>query len=210
MEAHLDRGKYAPGQASPPVSEAADTDQPTAERRLEVASTLLSGDMEALQLGYDMQATQRCAPCVKHLRVIDSQSKVLASARREAQAAGLDNVTFERAYDARARLERDSLDAVIAMSTLHQMDDWRGVLRRVHQLLKPGGLFISDTACVGADAALLTAFATLGRLVRLVPKVRFLTRAKLESALVETGFAIEQQWQSSENDGVFIVARKPH
>lgn len=46
-------------------------------------------------------------------------------------------------------LERESFDAVLAFNIFHLLEGAPKALRRIDELLKPGGLLMSVTPCLG-------------------------------------------------------------
>jgi 2-polyprenyl-3-methyl-5-hydroxy-6-metoxy-1,4-benzoquinol methylase len=43
---------------------------------------------------------------------------------------------------------------ILAFHVLHLLEDTQEVVQRMHELLKPGGLFVSATACMGEKSFL--------------------------------------------------------
>ena len=84
------------------------------------------------------------------------------------------------------------------------------MIARVHEMLKPGGIFVSSTACLGSSIklAVLRVIIPIGKLFGLLPLVKFFTTKQLEDSLTNAGFEIDYQWQPGKGDAVFIVAKK--
>lgn len=76
-------------------------------------------------------------------------------------------------------------------------------------MLKPGGVFVSSTACIGEMTSLIRVIAPIGRLLGLMPLLRIFTVNELEESLTDAGFEIDYQWLPAEGKAVFIVAKKP-
>jgi SAM-dependent methyltransferase len=107
------------------------------------------------------------------------------------------------------RFQPGKFDVVMAFYVLHFFEDIDAVLQRIHDLLKPDGLFISETACLG-DKNKLT-----GRLLRflghlgLLPKINLLTTRQLEQALEKADFRIVDKTRFSNNlDSEFTLISK--
>ena len=78
-------------------------------------------------------------------------------------------------------------------------------------MLKPGGIFVTSTACIGDMRFLNNIFrivAPIGKFIGLLPTLKVFTTTELESSLTKAGFYIDYKWQPGENSGVFIVAMK--
>ncbi|WP_147172814.1 hypothetical protein [Pseudomonas sp. SJZ079] len=91
----------------------------------------------------------------------------------------------------------------------HQLLDNRNeVIAKVYNMLKPGGIFVTSTACIGDSMKLFKVIAPSGQFLGLMPSVKVFTTSALETALTDVGFEIDHQWQPGKNKSVFIVAKK--
>jgi len=143
---------------------------------------------------------------VGHLLATDVSEAMIAIARHKAAEAGAGNLHFQVA--AADQVEPTGpLDAVLALSLLHLVDDRDALISRVRSLLKPGGLFITSTPCLGDFARWFGPLGAAGHALGLLPRVRIFTRRELEDSLKRAGFAIEHIWQPSARSAMFIVAR---
>ena len=75
-------------------------------------------------------------------------------------------------------------------------------------MLKPGGVFVSSTACIAESMKWFGLIAPVGRFVGLMPYVDIFTTDELLASLTGAGFSIEHQWQPGKGKAVFIVAKK--
>jgi len=97
----------------------------------------------------------------------------------------------------------------MAFNFLHLLEDIPSAVRRVDELLKPGGLFISKTACFAEHARLLRLALTVMRPLGFAPYVRFLKVTELEDSITRAGFEIlETGTYPPSPPSRFIVARK--
>ncbi len=184
-------------------------DEAAYRRKLEISRGYFRPDMEVLELGCGTGSTAIAhAPYVKHIRAVDISARMLEIARRKADEAKVENVTFERAAIDDLEVPAQSLDAVLALSILHLLADKDAAIAQVHDMLKPGGVFISSTVCL-ADAGNWFRFvAPVGRTLGLIPLVRFFTKEDLERSLQRAGFEIDHSWRPGKAKAVFIVAKK--
>ena len=184
-------------------------DEAAYQKKLAVTQALLRPDMELLEFGCGTGSTAIVhAPHVKHIRATDISAKMLDIARGKAEAAGVGNVTFERATIEALEAPDDSLDMVLGLSILHLLEDKDAAIAKAHAMLKPGGRFVSSTACLADSHNWLRLIAPAGKALGLMPYVSFFTKAELEQSLTQAGFEIEQSWQPGKGKAVFIVARK--
>lgn len=185
-------------------------DEAAYQKKLAITRELLLPDMEVLEFGCGTGSTALAhAPYVRAIQAIDISEKMLAIARGKAAEADIGNVRFERSdIDAFAAPDA-SFDAVLALSILHLLDDRRTAIAKVYRMLKPGGVFVSSTACLGDSMKLFGLIAPIGHWLGVLPLVRVFTVAELIGSLEEAGFSIEQRWQPGKGKAVFVVARKP-
>lgn len=149
------------------------------------------------------------APHVRHVHAVDFSARMLDKARARASEAGIDNVTFEQGDITRMTIAPASYDMVLGMSILHLLEDRDAVIARVFDILKPGGHFVSSTACIGDSMRWLGAIAPLGRALGLLPMLNVMSHGQLRDAITGAGFTIEHDWRPGPQAAVFLIARKP-
>ena len=82
-------------------------------------------------------------------------------------------------------------------------------LRRLHDLLKPGGLFISKTVCLAERGFYLRPLVALMQMVGRAPYVDFVSIADIDAAITRAGFEIgETGLYPPGAPSRFVVARK--
>lgn len=196
--------KVAERYAQKPVA-----DEAAYRRKLEVTREYFRPDMEVLEFGCGTGSTAIShAPYVKHIVALDVSVKMLDIARAKAEAANVRNVTFRQSAIEDLAAPDASFDAVLGMSILHLVADRDAVIARVHRLLKPGGIFVTSTACLGDGMKFIRYVAPLGQLLGLMPGVKVFTEAELAKSIAGAGFSIEHQWRPDKRAAVFIVARR--
>lgn len=140
---------------------------------------------------------------------IDISRKLLAIAEKRRIEREIYNVDFIQTTVFDERFEYDSFNLVMAFYVLHFYEDIDEVFRRVYDILKPGGLFILETACLG-EKNLFT-----GKLIRsagklgFLPLINLLTTQQIEQALDQAGFSIVEKIKFSESvDEYTLFANK--
>lgn len=167
-------------------------------------------DMELFEFGCGTGGTALAhAPHVRHVHAIDFSARMLEIARERAAASGIANVTFEQGDIATLPIAPASYDMVLGLSILHLLEDKQAVIAKVFDMLRPGGLFVSSTVCLGDSMKLLGFVAPLGRLLGLMPPLDVMSQPQLHDALTGAGFVIEHDWRPGARAAVFIIARKP-
>jgi len=103
----------------------------------------------------------------------------------------------------------DSFDVVLGFNLLHLVRDLDGAIARAHDVLRPGGLYITKTVCLKEMNVLIPLLIPLMRLVGKAPFVHSFRHQTLEQAVAGAGFEI---LVSRTFDGApasrFLVARK--
>jgi len=184
-------------------------DEATYQKKLEVTRTYLRPDMEVWEFGCGTGSTAIAhGPYVKHIHATDISPRMIEIAQGKAEAAHIENVTFECAATNTSSIPNQSLDAVMGHNILHLVADWQEVITQVHKILKPDGVFVTSTACVADMAKIFKVIAPVGRALRLIPLVKVFTAKELEARLIDAGFVIDYKWQPGKNKAVFMVAKK--
>ena len=99
-------------------------------------------------------------------------------------------------------------DVIMAHNLLHLLKDPEAAITAACRGLKPGGVFISSTACIGDMSWYFRILAPAGHFLRLFPFIKVFTQAQLKQSHIEAGFEIDQEWLPKKNAAVFIVAMK--
>ncbi len=146
---------------------------------------------------------------VKQVTGIDISGKLLAIAEQRKAERKLDNIEFVQTSLFDERLKADSFDVVMAFYVLHFFEDLDAVVKRVHALLKPGGLFISESACLGGKNQLAGKLVRFAGRLGILPNVSLLTTRQLEQAMEQAGFSLVDKVQFSESSPEYtLFARK--
>lgn len=184
-------------------------DEDSYRKKLTVTREYLRPDMEVLEFGCGTGSTAIThAPYVKHIRAIDISSKMLEIAQAKADASNVKNVIFERSAIDEFSAPDQTFDAVLGLSILHLLANKEEVISKVHKMLKPGGIFVTSTACIGDTMKFFKIIAPIGKFLGLMPLVKVFTTKELEDSLTDAGFEIDHQWQPAKGKAVFIVAKK--
>jgi len=204
VQAHKFWDKMADGYSKKPVA-----DEESYQKKIEVTREYLRPDMEVLEFGCGTGATAIShAPHVKHIQAIDISSRMIEIAQGKAAASNVNNVTFARVAIDELGVPDQTFDAVLGLSILHLVENKEDVILKIWKMLKPGGIFVSSTACIGDTLNVFKFIAPIGEFFRLLPPIRVFKRSELEESLKNVGFDIDYQWQPGSGAAVFIVAKK--
>lgn len=184
-------------------------DEAAYQKKLQVTREYFRSDIEVLEFGCGTGSTANThAPYVKHIQAIDISSKMIEIAQSKADTENIENVTFKRSTIDEFSMPDQTFDAVLGLSILHLLDNKEEVIAKIHKMLKPGGIFVTSTACIGDTMKFFKIAAPIGKFFGLMPLVKVFTTNELEASLTEAGFEIDYQWQPGKNKAVFIVAKK--
>ncbi len=189
-------------------------DRPAYERKIQKIKTYLTPENVVLDIGCGT-GTQcgDIADSVKQVTGIDISRKLLAIAeQRKAQQTKsgrkLANVEFLQTSLFDERLQPGRFDVVMAFYVLHFFEDIDTVFKRIHDLLKPDGLFISETACIGEKNKIMGKVLRFMGKLGLIPKINLLTTRQLEQALDKTGFRLVDKIQFGDSNKEFTLSAK--
>lgn len=184
-------------------------DQAVYEKKLATTQSYFRADMQLLEFGCGTGSTAIIhAPHVKHIRAIDVSPNMIEIAKRKAQQQNINNIHFEVNNIDDITVEDESMDMVLGLSILHLLKNKDQVIKRVHQMLKPGGLFVTSTACLGDHMKFFKWIGPVGHFIGLLPTINVFSVQELEQAMLAAGFKIDHQWQPGKNKSVFMVAKK--
>ena len=148
------------------------------------------------------------APHVAEIIATDVSEEMLAIAREKLSETDLTNVRFERWNIETDPVTHAGFDVVMAHSILHLLGDRTNALAKTHQMLKPGGIFVSSTVCLGHRAVLFAPLLGGLRLIGKAPPVTLLKRKPLQEEIEAAGFEILPLPEGDWGTALFLTARK--
>ncbi|MDJ0580623.1 class I SAM-dependent methyltransferase [Crocosphaera sp.] len=184
-------------------------DEVSYQKKLTVTQEYFNPDMEVLEFGCGTGGTAIIhAPFVKHIRAIDISEKMISIAQSKAETKKINNITFEQLTIEELKAENNTYDAVLGLSILHLLEDKEGAIAKVYSLLKPEGIFVTSTTCMGDFMGWFKLIGPIGKILGFFPLVKVFKIDELIKSLTNAGFRIDYQWQPSKDKAIFIVAKK--
>lgn len=184
-------------------------DEAAYEKKLDITRRYFQPDMEVLEIGCGTGTTAIAhAPYVGHILATDLAPRMIEIAKDKAEAAGVDNVTFAALPVEALDVPGASIDVVMAHNILHLLDDRDQTVAAIHEMLKPGGVLVTSTACIGDMTLPFRLIVPVGRFLRLFPLVKVFSAAELKNSFEAAGFEIDYEWTPKKNAAVFIICRK--
>lgn len=145
---------------------------------------------------------------VKIIHAIDTSSKMIEIAKRKADGRKIENIDYENSTIFDERYKRGSFDVILVFYILHLLEDTPKVMKRMNELLKPGGLIISASPCMGEKTFLSILLSLVGK-IGLIPNIRSFKISELEDSIANGNFEIvETECLHKSSPEYFIVAKK--
>jgi ubiquinone/menaquinone biosynthesis C-methylase UbiE len=189
-------------------------DQGGYERTLERTRNFLQPNHRVLELGCGTGSTAlRLAGAVSSYVATDISGRMISIAEQKLGAEPIPNLTFRAAVAEDLESDDQRFDVVLAYNYLHLVRDPAATLRTISRLLKPQGMFISKTPCLGEMnvmiwRVLLPVMRTIGQ----APHVAVFSAKELKRMVVGEQFAIvahENHATKGSDTRPFIVAKIP-
>ncbi|MBN1408551.1 MAG: class I SAM-dependent methyltransferase [Calditrichaceae bacterium] len=92
--------------------------------------------------------TLELADSVKHIYGLDISAEMINQANKKMIECNLQNISFTQVDIFDSTFEKSTFDKIISFGVIHLLDENEKIINRIHELLKPNGLFISSTACL--------------------------------------------------------------
>lgn len=208
--------RFADGYASSPMKDPA-----SYETKLQMTRQYMNpSTTRALEFGCGTGGTALAhAPYVQRYDAIDVSSRMIKIAQAKQKECNNNNnnnsaanVYFRTQGIVALDAPDASYDIILGLSVLHLVPNRLQTIRKVHRLLKPGGIFVSSTICLG-DQNALAAFvlswvgpplASMG----ILPHVSVFTKNTLRQELTDHGFVLEHEFHPGPDKAVFWIAKK--
>ncbi|MEM6823818.1 MAG: class I SAM-dependent methyltransferase [Pseudomonadota bacterium] len=197
--------QVAPKYAKRPVPNAA-----AYEATLRHTRSYLTAEDRVLELGAGTGSTAlRLAPAVAEYHATDISSGMIAIAREKPRPAETERLAFAVAGIAAQDQTARAYDTVLAFNLLHLVPDLSADLANIRARLRPGGLFVSKTPCLGRHAWHIQAMIWAMRLIGKAPAhVGLFDTEDLDAQIRTAGFEIvETTAYPKASRSHFVVAR---
>ncbi|MBN2907348.1 MAG: class I SAM-dependent methyltransferase [Rhodobacteraceae bacterium] len=180
------------------------------EAKLAMTREFFTPDASVFEFGCGTGTTAlKHAPHVAQVTAIDCAPNMIDIAREKAVAEGIDNVRFEVAHLEEMATQPGCYDVVMAHNVLHLLPDRHASLAHIHDMLRPGGTFVSSTACAARAPGLFKVILKVGNALRLLPLFHFLTEDQLKADIAAAGFTIVKEWMpEGGRSALFLIARR--
>ena len=185
-------------------------DEETYHKKLEKTQDYLTPEMDVMEFGCGTGTTAiHHASHVKSYLATDISGNMVEIGKKKAEDAGIKNLTFEKASLQSMTYPPESFDAILGLNILHLIRDIDSGLNRIHEMLKPEGLFIHSTAIL-SDSKLwfLKPILPLVTMLGFIPYVKFYRKEQLAKRIESAGFETLFEWEANNSFILFSVVRK--
>lgn len=182
-------------------------DEVSYQHKLAKSREYFTTDSEILEIGCGTGSTALLhAPYVKSILATDIAENMIAIANEKLVDGDIDNVTFQLSSIDDLSIEDESLDAVMALSILHLVEDKDQVIAKIYKMLKPDGVIITSTVCLEDSSKIAKYLAPIGRLIGIL--LRALTKEDIEKSMQNAGFKVDYSWTPETSTTAFIIGKK--
>ena len=192
-------------------SKKAVSDEENYQKKLAETQEFLSEDMHVLEFGCGTGNTAiHHSPHVRKIDAIDISNNMIEIGRAKAEQAELNNLTFTLGTLHEFNGGSSSLDAVLGLNVIHLVPNRTELIAEIARVLKPGGIFVSSTGCLGNSSFRFLKFMIpVLKLLGMMPDLFIVSEAQLATEIRSAGFSIERQWHHGpQGISVFIIAKK--
>lgn len=181
-------------------------DMKSYEKTLNDTRKYLKKGKKVLEIGCGTGTTAlKLASSVSKMDATDISNNMIDITQEKAKKQKVMHVKFFQSAIFDDKLKKNSYDAILAYNLLHLMKNTDTVMKRINELLKPGGLFIQKTPCLKENGwTQVIAFF----LNPVIPLTCF-TIAEFKQSMKTNGFEMVKTYQYPENPPrLFSVAKK--
>lgn len=161
------------------------------ERTLNLIRVHLKPTDRVLELGCGTGTTAlKLAGEVGTYVASDYSAEMIAIADEKRSKARIANLEVTVGQVCDGSLSEGPFDVILGFNLLHLLADRRLAFDDISRKLRPGGLFISKTPCLGGAYRVLQPVVAALRMAGKAPEFHFLSPARLEQEIAQAGFEI--------------------
>jgi 2-polyprenyl-3-methyl-5-hydroxy-6-metoxy-1,4-benzoquinol methylase len=145
---------------------------------------------------------------VKIIYAIDTSFKMIEIAQNKAINLNIKNIDYTHTTIFNEKYKKSSFDVILIFYVLHLLEDPKKTMQRISELLKPDGLMISVTPCLGEKITFKGILLFLSK-IRLVPYLKSFKITKLMHLIKNAKYTIlETDCIGNNFIEYFIIAKK--
>ena len=152
--------------------------------------------------------TNKLAKSTERIEAIDLSEGMINVAKKQAEDNSISNIKYAQASIFDERFEVGTFDVILSFNVLHYIEDMPELMGRINTLLKPGGLFISSTACLNEKFNAIRILMWLLNRLKIVPRTLFYKRVDLENHLADNKFSVLMSERISNLPEYYLIGKK--
>lgn len=153
-------------------------------------------------------AIQLCKDA-SHIHGIDISENMIDICNGKAMNMNISNVIFEKKSIFDDSIKSDNYDMILAYNVLYFIEDVDVVLKRINELIRPGGYFISTTNCFGEKKNFNVHMQMLLSKLGTLPYMAEFKTSYLENIIQSNNFEIIETCEMHKKpSNYFVVAKK--
>ena len=188
-------------------SKSAIKDEKSYKKTLDDTKRYLKRKAVVLEIGCGTGTTALIlAGSVNKMTATDISKNMIAIGKEKAKKQKIKNVNFVQSTLFDKKLKKGSFDVILAFNLIHLLKDTEAVMKRINELLRPNGLFISKTPCLGESRLM----PILGFFIRMViGPITCFTVTEFKASITNVKFEIiDTHIYPEKSPRIFVVARK--
>ena len=147
------------------------------------------------------------ADYVKFIYAVDISSKMIEIAKINADFRNIQNIDYAYSTIFDDKYKNGSFDIILAFNILHLLDDNQKTMQHINDLLKPGGLIISVTPCIG-ERIFLNISISLLSFIGKIPKIKSFKANELKESISNRNFEIIENDRMPDGIIEYIIVAK--
>lgn len=152
--------------------------------------------------------TTAIAKDVKEIHALDYSDKMIDVAKRKAERKKITNISFITSSIEDCSFSDETFDVVLAANVLCYIKEDERIIRQIHRLLKPDGIFLSVTDCLDEKKSFAAGLEGFLSRIGLLPFIRFYDEKLLEHLVENNQFEILETKNLFESPPNYFIAAK--
>lgn len=147
---------------------------------------------------------------VREIHGLDISSEMIKKAETKAKEGNFHNLKFFHGDVLDEKFDSARYDVIIAFYVLHLVEDPVKVVKRISELLRPGGFLIMEIPLLGEKNLFTRSLLKTSVKMAGLPHLKSFSRVEADQMITEAKLnCVESEKQTVKMPGYFIVAKKP-
>lgn len=184
-------------------------DEEVYKNKLAKTQEYMNSKMDIIEFGCGTGSTAiALSPYVKSIIATDFSESMLEIAKEKTENEQIGNIIYNCVSMEDYSHTKESKDMVLAHSLLHLVEDKDAMIKKAYEVLRPGGYFITSTACIQDIMPIFKYLGPIGQFFGAIPYVNIFTKGEFIKSMKDSGFKIEYELHPEKKKSVFLIAQK--